>query len=88
MPNPQTLTVKIYSSEAVVYQGQLKSLTSVNESGKFDVLPLHSNFISIIKDLLILEELSGKTKEIPIKIAVLKVHENAVSVFVGIEGLV
>lgn len=87
MQNTQTLTIKIYSSVGISYQGQLKSLTSVNEKGKFDVLPLHSNFISIIKDTLILEELSGKIREIPVKTAVLKVRENLVSVFIGIEGL-
>ena len=81
------ISVTIYDLEAIVYKGKIKALTSVNEKGKFDILPLHSNFISIVKDYLILHEREGKDKEFKLKRGVLRVVNNEISIFLGLEGL-
>jgi len=81
------ISVTIYDLESIVYQGKIKALTSVNEKGKFDILPLHSNFISIVKDYLILHERQGTEKQFKLRRGVLKAVKNEVSIFLGLEGL-
>jgi len=83
----QEINVTIFDLESIVYQGKIKALTSINEKGKFDILPMHSNFISIVKDYLILHEREGKTKEFKLKRGVLRVVNNEISIFLGLEGL-
>ncbi len=83
----QDISVTIFGLESVIYQGRVSALTSVNEKGKFDVLPLHSNFISIVKDYLILHERQGSEKEFKLSRGVLRIVNNEVTIFLGLEGL-
>lgn len=86
--NMQELSITIYGLESILYEGKAKAITSVNDKGQFDILPLHSNFISVIKDKLILYERTGSQKEFKLKNGVLKLVNNRASVFLGLEGLV
>ncbi|OGK47640.1 hypothetical protein A2963_02740 [Candidatus Roizmanbacteria bacterium RIFCSPLOWO2_01_FULL_40_13] len=81
------ISVTIYSLESILYQGKVNAVTSVNEKGKFDILPLHSNFISVIKQFILLHEIKGTKKEFKLKEGVLKFNDNHAHVFLGIEGL-
>lgn len=83
----KSLSITIFGPDKVLYQGNIKALTSVNDAGRFDVLPLHSNFISIIRDFLILHESDNKNKEMKFREGVLKVFGDDISIFLGIEGL-
>lgn len=42
------LTVKILTPTKTIFQGQATSISSTDSAGKFDILPQHANFISII----------------------------------------
>lgn len=66
------------------FKGDAFSLTSVNDKGVFDVLPEHANFISLIKDYVIVDK--GKPQEIKIMISsgVLKVARNQVDIFLDV----
>ena len=81
------ISVTIYSLESILYQGRVSALTSVNEKGKFDILPSHSNFISIVKGYLILHEKDGNDKEFKLNQGVLKLSNNEAFIFLGLEGL-
>lgn len=83
--NSNIFNLTISSREGTVFQGQVQSITSYNEKGKFDVLAEHANFISLIKDSIILIDLKGKKQEIKINNALLKVHQNIVKIYLGIE---
>lgn len=83
----QEINVTIYDLESVVYQRKVRALTSINEEGKFDILPMHSNFISIVKDYVILYERSGSKKEFKLKRGVIRLKDNQISMFIGLEGL-
>ncbi len=72
----------IRTKDQVVYQGNVAALTSYNDKGTFDVLPEHINFISLIKDRLIVHEKIGQDKEIPVQRGILKVFSNKVFVYV------
>ena len=75
------------SRENVIYQGEVFSLTSVNEKGVFDILPMHANFISLISAKLIIGEKDGNKREIKIKNGLLRTQQNKVEVYVGLEGV-
>ncbi len=66
------------------YRGSAVAISSVNKVGKFDILPAHTNFISLIFDKITIH-LADKTKlEYEFKRGVLEVSENLVKVFLGI----
>ena len=49
MANKNTLTVKILSPTQTIYDGEAFSISSVNSLGKFDILPFHANFITLVQ---------------------------------------
>lgn len=77
--------VKISNADKLVFEGNATAISSYNEKGPFDILPLHANFISIIQNELIIHESKGKTQEMKIGSGILKAVENKVLVFLGIE---
>ncbi len=83
--NPKLLKVTVRNRQRAVYDDEAIFVESVNEKGDFSVLGEHTNFISIIKDYLII----GKTDNTQYKIdlaeqAVLKVNRNVVEVYLGL----
>lgn len=78
------MQVDIKSRRKVYYSGQAYYLSSINETGEFDVLPLHANFISLIKDYVKVMKPDGEIEEISIVEGVLKAAENKVSVYLDI----
>ncbi len=65
----------------------MRAITSYNEVGTFDVLPEHANFISLIQKSLIIHELRGSKNEIKFDVALLRVSENKVEIYLGITSL-
>lgn len=82
-----TFHLTIRSREGKLYEADVLSLTSYNEQGKFDILSQHANFISLITRELSIRETGGKDKVIRIDNALLRVKENRVEVYVGVEGM-
>ncbi len=78
----EVLYAVIRSKDQLLYQGNVSALTSYNDKGTFDVLPEHINFISLIKDRLIVHEKIGQNKEIKVGRGILKVFSNKVFVYI------
>lgn len=72
--------------EKVLFEGEVKSFTSLNERGVFDVLGQHANFISLINKSCVIRKTDGTTSEIKIKEGIVHVLDNRVTVYVGIMG--
>ena len=73
----------IRSREGKVFEGAVTSLSAENESGPFDILPSHANFITIIREGLQLRKENASDPEIiTFNNAVLQVKDNSVMVFV------
>lgn len=45
----ETLTVKIMSPREVLFDGLALAVSSENSQGKFDIIPQHANFITIVE---------------------------------------
>ncbi|OHA05578.1 MAG: hypothetical protein A2934_01880 [Candidatus Sungbacteria bacterium RIFCSPLOWO2_01_FULL_47_10] len=80
----QTLSFTVRDRNGVIFEGKVLSVTSLNEKGEFDVLPLHSNFISIIREYVTARLVDGVEKRIPLQVGVLMVRDNGVEVYLGI----
>lgn len=87
MNNQHKFKLLVRSREGKIYDGEVESITSYNEKGTFDVLESHANFISLIKNKLIIKELNGSIKEIPVDNGLMRVRDNNVEIYVGVEGL-
>lgn len=87
MTDKHFLHVRIRDSQSVVFEGEADRISSYNEVGKFDVFPMHANFISIINQEIILYNGHEKIKELKIEQAVLKVKKDNAHIFLGIEAL-
>lgn len=66
----------------LAFSGKVRSLSSVNSEGNFDILPLHENFVSIVNGLVIIIDENGKSREINVEKALVEASDNIVKVFV------
>lgn len=79
---PLHLSVK--SREKLLFDADVVSITSYNDKGVFDILPLHANFITLVNQKLSIETQTGLKQEIYVDNAIMRVSENTIEVFVGI----
>lgn len=82
------IQVKVRDTKNVIFEGEVDRISSYNEVGRFDVFPMHANFISIIQQELVLYKGHEKVKEVKVEKAVMKVKADIVHIFLGIEALV
>lgn len=81
------LRVKIFwmpLTKEIFYQGEAQSVSSQNQLGKFDILPKHTNFITLIFDELTIITPKGEKITYHFKRGVLEVIKNKVNIFLGI----
>lgn len=86
MANKNSIKVKVEDTEKTIYEGDVNRISSFNEVGRFDVYPMHANFISIIRQELTLYQGNEKVKELKIEQAIMKVKQDLVHIFLGIEA--
>ena len=77
--------LRVLTRGELLYEGEVNSLSSINESGKFDVLPKHANFISLIKNHLIIREQTGDERQIKVEQGILRVFQGRANVYLGIK---
>lgn len=79
--------VKIIDADSVLFEGEVDRISSYNEVGRFDIFPMHANFISILQKELTLFKGHEKVKELKIEQAILKIKQDTANIFLGIESL-
>lgn len=82
-----TFKLKVYAPFKVYYDGNAKSVSAVNNTGPFDILVNHHNFITLLNpcDVVIREE--GKEKSpmiIQISKGIMQIHDNDVIIFLDV----
>jgi F0F1-type ATP synthase epsilon subunit len=86
MSDKKLIKVIVQDTENILFDGEVDRLTSFNEVGRFDVYPMHANFISIIRQELALYLKHEKIKEVQLEQAIMKVKQDVINVFLGIEA--
>lgn len=79
--------LKIVAKDGILFDGDIRSLTSYNDKGKFDILALHANFISIIYKSIKIVDSKGIEKEMTIQKALLKNRQNNLEIYLGIDNI-
>jgi F0F1-type ATP synthase epsilon subunit len=68
----------------ILFNENVKSVSSRNDTGVFDVLPEHANFISLITSPLSIRRLNGQKHEITFANGLLKVKDNEVRCYIDL----
>jgi len=83
----QILKVRILSPQKLIFQGEAISVSSTNSQGKFDILPQHANFITMVKDMpIIIMPITNKQRPLIYKfpLAIIYNFSNLVNIYTGI----
>ncbi len=83
-----TISVVVKSRTGIVYSGEVAAVSSINKIGPFDILPYHSNFVSMIAKKLTMHKTDGKKEELALDRGVLTVEDNKVEVYLGVGKVV
>lgn len=78
------LHLTVRNRAEVIFDGNILALSSVNDTGPFDVLPEHANFISLIQGSIKFLDENSRNHEIPVDNGVLRVRENKIVAYLGI----
>ena len=79
------IAVKVYAPFKVYFEGEATSLSAVNDTGPFDILPHHHNFLCMLVPCdLIIRPVEGEQKTIKIHRALMHVNADKVTVFVDV----
>jgi F0F1-type ATP synthase epsilon subunit len=87
MSNHKLISVTIRDTQNIIFQGQADRVSSYNEVGRFDIYPMHANFISIINQEISVYKNNEIIKGLKIEQAIMKVKQDEVHIFLGIETL-
>ena len=86
IPTKNGIVLYIRNPESLIFKGIVDSISSFNEKGPFDILPVHENFITIIKGKVV-SVANGKSQDFLLDLGIMKVTGNVVHVFLGTESL-
>jgi F0F1-type ATP synthase epsilon subunit len=78
------LSVVVRDENGEAFQGEVTSISSSNEKGPFDMLYEHTNFITLIREKLVLGLPSGQTKEFTLESGILRCFSSQVEIFLGV----
>lgn len=80
-----TMAVKVYAPFQVYFEGEAYSVSAVNATGPFDILPHHHNFLCMLVPCsLVIKPVEGDAKTIKIHRALMHVKADRVVVFVDV----
>lgn len=80
-----TMAVKVYAPFQVYFEGAAFSLSAVNETGPFDILPRHHNFLCMLVPCdVVIKPVEGDAKTIKIHRALMHVKADQVVVFMDV----
>lgn len=79
-----TIAVKVYAPFKVYYEGEAYSVSAVNATGPFDVLPRHHNFLCMLVPCNLVIQAPAGEKVIKLSRALMHVKADRVVVFVDV----
>lgn len=83
-PAADVIRVKVWSPFRVFFDGEAKSISAVNGTGPFDVLPKHHNFITLLDPCELQVVAEPNNLQIRIGGGIMHVRSNAVTVFLEV----
>jgi F0F1-type ATP synthase epsilon subunit len=82
--NP-TMHVKVHAPYKTYFDGEANSISAINRTGPFDVLPHHKNFMTLLIPCNIVIRINGKpTFTMPIQRGIMHVKADQTTVFLDV----
>jgi len=84
--NKTDLTLEFYmrSRTKNFFRGTISSLTAYNDKGELDILPMHTNFVSIVKKYVIVNKGLPNEQKFDYESGVLSVQDGKIDLYVGV----
>ncbi len=83
---PLLLQVRIASPKEIIFEGEATSVSSINSHGKFDILPYHANFLTLIENTPIYVRKPNKeTLSFNFPMAIIYNRESRVEIYTDIQ---
>lgn len=81
-----TMSVKVYAPFQIYFEGEAYSVSAVNATGPFDILPKHKNFLCMLVpcNLTVHATASDTVKTVKIHRALMHVRADSVDVFMDV----
>ena len=79
-----TMKVKVYAPFKVYFEGDAYSLSAINATGPFDVLPKHHNFLCMLVPCMLKVNGVDGEKEIKVSRTLMHVKADYVAVFMDV----
>lgn len=79
-----TIAIKVYAPFKVYYEGDGFSISAINETGPFDILPRHHNFLCMLVPCTLVIQTPAGRQEVKISRALMHVKSDRVIVFVDV----
>ena len=79
------LKAYIRDRKKIYFDGQAASVTSINDTGEFDILSNHAAFTSLIRDFVTVDKGLPTEKKFEVEKGVLNVKNDNLRVYVGFE---
>lgn len=76
--------VKVYSPFKIYYDGQAFSISAENDTGPFDILPKHHNFMTLLSPCELYIDAPGGEQRIKITRGVMHVKADLVTIFLDV----
>jgi F0F1-type ATP synthase epsilon subunit len=76
--------VMVRNRRQLLFDEDVKAITSKNDTGIFDILPEHSNFISVLKESITLHKMDGTEQVIPLQNGVIKVKDSGIKCYIDL----
>ncbi len=77
----ELLEVVIRDKKGLVWQSLATSISSTNAKGAFDILPEHTNFVSVIDKVLIVRDEKNLQRQLDFKRGIIRVQKNQVEIY-------
>ncbi len=81
---PHDMHVKVYAPFKVYYDDKATSVSAINDTGPFDILPGHRNFMTLVSPCELIIRTDGGENKIKISRAVMHVKANDIKVFLDV----
>jgi F0F1-type ATP synthase epsilon subunit len=81
---PAGMHVKVYSPYQVYFDDQAQSVSGVNETGAFDILPKHHNFLTLLSAGELTIRTSRENRTLKISRGLMNVKADRVVVFLDV----
>ena len=82
--NSTSMHVKVYAPFKVYFDGEATSISAVNDTGNFDILPQHHNFMTLLNEGDIIVRTEKGEEKVEINHGIMHVKADKVVVFLDV----